>query len=93
MPRSSPNHKRPRVQVPESNTARSQDLGYDSGDSRGSGASPSNRKKVRWEGNDSVTEKETGTTESDDDDDESVPEKVKSDVFCACSTTLIHLIE
>ncbi|PBK97772.1 hypothetical protein ARMGADRAFT_1044451 [Armillaria gallica] len=72
MPRSSPNHKRPRVQVPESNTARSQDLGYDSGDSRGSGASPSNKKKVRWEGNDSVAEKETGTT---DDDDESVPEK------------------
>ncbi|KAK0244297.1 muts domain V-domain-containing protein [Armillaria nabsnona] len=82
MPRSSSNHKRPRIQVPESNTARSQDLGYDSGDSRGSGASPSNRKKVRWEGNDSVTEKETGTTESDDDDDESVPEKISLTAWC-----------
>ncbi|KAK0221916.1 DNA mismatch repair protein MutS [Armillaria fumosa] len=82
MPRSSPNHKRPRVQVPESNTARSQDLGYDSGDSGGSGASPSNRKKVRWEGNDSVAEKETGTTESDDNDDESVPEKISLTAWC-----------
>ncbi|KAK0503937.1 DNA mismatch repair protein MutS [Armillaria luteobubalina] len=79
MPRGSPNHKRPRVQVPESNTARSPDLGYDSG---GSGASPSNRKKVRWEGNDSVAEKETGITESDDNDDELIPEKISLTAWC-----------